>query len=104
MRSLQVATTLFVVAGIGALLSFPWTVGATPGADATAQAKADYAVRLLIFFAFAGACFIIAALLAMILVRRIRGEYREQLVSNLADLLTAPPKKKEDSGEDDTTT
>lgn len=93
MRRLQIATTVFVVLGLGVLLSFPWTVGSTPSAEASDQAKADYAIRLLVFFAASGFCFIIAALLAMILVRRIRGEYNEQRVSNLADLLATPPSK-----------
>jgi hypothetical protein len=100
MRRLQIATTLFVVLGLGVLLSFPWTVGSTPGAGASDQAKADYAVRLLVFFAASGLCFVLAALLAMILVRRIRGEYREQLVSNLADLLATPSPKEEERGGD----
>lgn len=101
MRRLQVVTTLFFIAGIGVLLSFPWMVGTVPKADAGAQARADYAMRLLIFFAVAGACFILAALFAMALVRRIRGEYREQLVSNLADLLATPsPKERGQNGDD----
>lgn len=101
MRRLQVATTLFLVLGIGTLLSFPWTVGATPEAAASAQDKADYAVRLLIFFSVAGVCFILAALFAVVLVRRIRGEYREHLVSNLADLLSTPPTTKENDERSD---
>lgn len=101
MRRLQVATTLFLVLGIGALLSFPWTVGTTPPADASDRAKADYAVNLLIFFTAAGLCFIMAALFAMILVRRIRREYREHLVSNLADLLATPPTQDEKNDGDE---
>lgn len=100
MRRLQIATTVFVVLGVGILLSFPWTVGSTPEAGASDQAKADYAVRLLVFFAASGISFVIAALLAMILVRRIRGEYREQLVSNLADLLATSASKEEKRGGD----
>lgn len=103
MRRLQVATTLFLVAGIGVLLSFPWTVGTAPGAAAPAQAKADYAVKLLVFFAVAGVCFILAALFAIVLVRRIRGEYREHLVSNLADLLATPPTTSEENQRSDDT-
>jgi hypothetical protein len=78
-----------LVLGLGLILSYPWTVGARPSDVADRAAVAAYLTRLFIFFCVAVVVFLGAAISAALIIRRVRHEYREMLVSNLADLLSA---------------
>ncbi len=95
MRRLQVITTVLLVLGLALILSYPWTVGARPSDVANRAEVAAYLTRLFVFFCVAVAVFLGAAISAAIMIRRVRHEYREMLISNLADLLTASAERAE---------
>jgi hypothetical protein len=81
------------------VLSYPFTVGAPPRANAVRSVKREYAIRLGVFaIAVPVACFG-AATCAFLLSRRIREQYATEQLQNLADLLTSIPEaKKNDRG------
>jgi hypothetical protein len=101
-RVLRIVTTLFVFLGVGLLLSYPWIVGFGPAADATDQAKKLYATRLALYVSSVAIVWFVAATSAILMVRRLRKEYEEQSLQNLADLLTSipQPKTKEKQGDE----
>ncbi len=95
MRILRLLMTLFTLLGLGVLISFPWFVGAKPVGK---EALVAYSTRLAIYINVVLVSFFLAGVFAVLLARKIREEYRQQSLKNLADLLTNFPSSKK--GED----
>jgi hypothetical protein len=95
MRLLRVLMTVFTLVGLGVLVSFPWFVGTKPAGH---EGLAAYGTRFGAYIVLVSVCFLFAAVFAVLLARKIREEYRQQSLKNLADLLTnfPSPKKGED--------
>jgi hypothetical protein len=88
-RQIRFGMTVFVVATLLSLLSFPWSVGLPPPEDTPRREVATYAKRLLAYTTIVGVCVFGSALFAFFMLRRIRRDYAEEATQNLADLLTA---------------
>jgi hypothetical protein len=101
MRVLRIVTTTFVIVGVVLLLSYPWLVGTMPADAASVHAKKLYATRMAFYVSTVAVVWFVAAASAILMVRRLRREFEEQSMQNLADLLTSipEPKKKEPEGD-----
>jgi hypothetical protein len=88
-RRLKIVTTALFVFGLGTLLSYPITVGSAPKRGAELTVRKAYAIRLAVFFGAACASLLGAATGAMLIARRLRREFADRSLQNLADLLTA---------------
>ncbi|MCL6624898.1 MAG: hypothetical protein K6T17_09825 [Fimbriimonadales bacterium] len=96
MRLLRVLMTVFTLVGLGLLVSFPWFVGVKP---AGSEGQVAYVTRFAAYIVLVSVSFLFAAVFAVLLARKIREEYRQQTLKNLADLLTnfPSPRKGEDA-------
>lgn len=94
MRRLRVVTTALVIFATLVVLSYPITVGASPGSNAVKLKKREYAIRLMTFATIASVSWFAAGLSAYFLSRRIRNEFEQEVVQNLTDLITSVPQKK----------
>lgn len=101
MRRLKVLTTVFLVLGICILLSYPFTIGASPGANAEKAEVKTYLTRLTVYFGASAFAMLGAAFCAALIVRRTRIEFAEKklgiferLISEQAEILR---KKTDDS-------
>lgn len=94
MRQIRFGMTVFVVATLLSLLSFPWSVGLPPPDGTPRREVAVYARRLLVYTTVVGVCVFGSALFAFLMLRRIRRDYAEEATQNLADLLTAEIRSK----------
>lgn len=87
MRRLKGLTTLFLVVGIVVLLSYPFTIGAAPGADAGRDEVKRYLLRLTVYFGASAFAMLAAAFCATLIVRRARIEFAEKKLQNFERLL-----------------
>lgn len=102
MRILRILTTLFVLIGLGLLFSYPWVVGKRPPDTATVEMKQLYATRLAVYVSSVLITWFVAATSAILMVRRLRREYQEKSLENLANLITSIPEpKRKDSDAND---
>lgn len=97
---LRVVTTVLVLLGLALLFSYPWTVGVPPKQDASQRELADYATRMVVYVTVVSVCWLGAAISAALLARRIRQEYADQSLKNLADLLTSVPRGRTNDGDE----
>lgn len=99
MRILRILTTLFVLIGLGLLFSYPWLVGKRPPDAATLQAKQMYASKLALYVSLVLVAWFLAATSAILMVRKLRLEYREKSLENLAKLVSSIPEPKQKDSE-----
>jgi hypothetical protein len=76
------------------LFSYPFTIGAQPRQSEPLQVRKAWARKLTIFSALAGFAFVGAAFGAVLILRKVRQEFAEQSLHNLAELLTAEVESK----------
>jgi len=98
MRRLKVLTTAFLVVGIIILLSYPFTLGASPAPDASKAEVKNYLTRLTVYFGASAFAMLGAAFCATLIVRRTRIEFAEKkldifekLISEQAEILRKKP-------------
>jgi hypothetical protein len=84
---LKVWTTVFLLAGTSLLIAWPWLVGPKPGDGASKKELADYGLRMLTYFGITVATFLIAAVLAWLLIRKMIAEYLVKKAAILDDLV-----------------
>jgi hypothetical protein len=91
-------TTILVVCGVLLVVTYPFTIGSVPAKTAPKQERAAYATRLAFFIVGVSVIWFGAAVSAFMLSRRLRREYEEESLQNLADLITSmpPPKNRKD--------
>lgn len=89
MRRLKVLTTVFLVLGLGILLSYPFTVGAAPAEGSDKKAVRSYLIRLTTYFGAASFAMLSAAFCATLIIRRTRIEFAEKKLENLDTLLAS---------------
>ena len=83
---LKLLTTTFLILGLILLGGWPWIVGPVPKGQGK-HALAEYATRFGIYVIVALLVWFVTALLAVMVARRARQEYREEAIENLQDLL-----------------
>ena len=84
---LKVVTTAFVVIGLLLLIGWPFFLGERPGDEATRLARAEFASRLLIYFAVTCFVWLSAAFCAVMLMRQTRKEFLEEERDNVKELI-----------------
>lgn len=84
---MKVLVTSCVIAGILLTIGFPLVMGNMPSEEASRQARADYAVMLLIYLAVTVAIWFTAAFGALALMKRARKEFLEENSENLRELV-----------------
>lgn len=78
MRRLKILTTIFLVVGIAILLSYPFSIGPSPAADAGKTEVRAYLTRLTLYFGASAFAMLGAAFFAALIVRRTRIEFAEK--------------------------
>lgn len=84
---LKAGVTLSFLAGAFLMAGWPLIVGAPPKDRSDKQALADYASRSTTLFGILLAIFFLTAVLAWLVVRRARAEFREVTRRNLEELI-----------------
>lgn len=84
---LKVVTTVFVIVGLLLLVGWPFFLGERPGEEATQLARAQFATRLLIYFAITCFVWLGAAFCAVLLMRQTRKEFLEEERDNVKELI-----------------
>lgn len=84
---LKLGVTLSFLAGALLMAAWPMIVGVPPRDRSDKQALADYAARSTTMFGVLLAIFFLTAVLAWLLVRRARAEFRETSRRNLEELI-----------------
>lgn len=84
---LKLGVTVSFLAGAFLMASWPMIVGAPPQDRTDRRALADYASRSTTMFGVLLAIFFVTAILAWLLVRRARAEFREVSRRNLDELI-----------------
>jgi len=82
------------------VLSYPFTVGIPPKKTEPLVIRKAWATRLAVFSAAAGFAFVGAAFGAVLILRRVRRDFAEQTLNNLAELLTAEVNRRPKAGPD----
>lgn len=95
---LRLGVTLSFLAGAFLMAAWPMIVGAPPRDRSDREALADYASRSTTMFGILLAIFFITAVLAWLLVRRARAEFRETSRKNLQELIEGTLKDHERHG------
>jgi hypothetical protein len=105
---LRIGLTVLVLAGIGLLLAWPWLVGPYPAPHGVpahgskeAKALAEYSLRFLGYIAALLLVFLSTAIMATIVVRRAREEYRQEAMDNMRQLIEATREDYQKKDEED---
>jgi hypothetical protein len=77
-----------LVVGIIVLLSYPFTIGPSPGADAGKAEVKAYLTRLTVYFGASAFAMLGAAFCAALIVRRTRIEFAEKKLDIFEKLIT----------------
>ncbi|MDQ2987068.1 MAG: hypothetical protein M3R13_10185 [Armatimonadota bacterium] len=102
MRRLKVLTTVFFVIGTCVLLSYPFTVGASPAKGAEKADVKAYLIRLTTYFGASTFAMLAAAFCATLMVRKTKLEFAEEKLGNLEQLIVTQAeslRKKPDESE-----
>ncbi|MFY9235513.1 MAG: hypothetical protein WAO58_13760 [Fimbriimonadaceae bacterium] len=84
---LKIATTALFIAGVVLLIAWPWFVGEQPPAGASQRARAEYVLRMGLYFIATLLTFFTAAVCAFFVARRTRKELREEAMNNVKELI-----------------
>jgi len=84
---LKIATTAFLVFGLLLVLGWPWLVGPRPPEGSPKQELAAYVTRLVFYLGGTLVVFFVTAVLAVLVLRRVREEFRQEAMRNLEELL-----------------
>lgn len=84
---LKVLTSGFLAAGVAMLLFWVKLIGPKPAKGATDKQLAEYGIRLLTYFGVTCILFLATAICAILLIRRARREFLEDMRGNYEDLV-----------------
>ncbi len=85
---LKIATTAGLIFGILLLAAWPWLIGPAPRASVEGrQAVQEYAVRFGTYVIVALVVWAATAILAILVARQARLEYRDEAMGNLQNLI-----------------
>lgn len=96
---LKTATTAALIFSAIVMLSWPWTVGVKPPAEAGRAALQTYASRSIVYFAIVMLSLFVTAALALLVLRQTRLEFRERSLKNLQELVEGTLKDHADQKE-----
>ncbi len=89
MQRLKILLSLFVFLGLALLVSYPWSVGTPPKADAPSDEKRVYITRLAIYVSGVSVLWFAASVTAYLMIRKIREEYIDESARNMVDLISS---------------
>lgn len=84
---LKILTSAFLILGFGLLISWPWIVGRWPPSDAPQKERLRFASRFVYYTGGTVIVFAVTGLLAVLLLRQARKEFREEARKNLHELV-----------------
>ncbi|MBV6491865.1 MAG: hypothetical protein KJZ62_06210 [Fimbriimonadaceae bacterium] len=84
---LKIATTTFFLTGMALLALWPWLVGPRPPEGAPRPELAKYARRMSLYVVGTLTSLTLAAICALLIVRKVRLEFRDRSRENFEELI-----------------
>lgn len=84
---LKIVTTAFLILGLCLLVGWPIIVGRPVAKDAPLKSRQLYAAKFGLYFIGVVGCFAVTSVLAMMVVRRQKDQFRKEAHGNLQMLI-----------------
>lgn len=100
---MKAACTVLFIFGVMLLISWPWIVGHQPDAHAPKRELATFSLRFGIYIITLMVVFFSTAVMASVVARRARAEFKEEAMANMKILIetTLAEHRKKDEGAHD---
>ena len=83
---LKILTTTFLVFGVLLLVAWPFVIGPQPDSELGKNVLADYALKMAVYIFVLSVAWMVAAVCAWLLTRKLRRELADRQVENMQGL------------------